>query len=51
MLLGFFMNAAITRRARSTSRENKLEGEVKKKIAARWSKVSAPKYHGGHPEG
>jgi isobutyryl-CoA mutase len=59
MLLGFFMNAAIDQNCEKYIRENGLEKEVEKKIAARWSSAagqlttnnSRPQYHGEIPQG
>ncbi|MGB3526412.1 MAG: methylmalonyl-CoA mutase family protein [Flavobacteriales bacterium] len=65
MLLGFFMNAAIDQNCEKYIREHKLEKEVEKKIAERWSGANAepatrnsstrnelrPMYHGDIPEG
>ncbi|MCC6937070.1 MAG: methylmalonyl-CoA mutase family protein, partial [Flavobacteriales bacterium] len=65
MLLGFFMNAAIDQNCEKYIRENKLEKEVEKKIAARWDRANGehatrnpstrnafrPAYLGDIPEG
>ncbi|MCK6621656.1 MAG: methylmalonyl-CoA mutase family protein [Calditrichaceae bacterium] len=53
MLLGFFMNAAIDQQCEAYIRENGLEAEVEKKIAAIYKKKGLPRpaYHGDLPKG
>lgn len=52
MLLGFFMNAAIDQNCEKYIKENDLEAEVEKKIAALYNEkgIERPKYHGELPE-
>ena len=49
MLLGFFMNAAIDQNCEKYIRENKLEKEVEKKIAARWNSADGPEHATRNP--
>lgn len=53
MLLGFFMNAAIDQQCEVYIRQNGLEAEVEKKIAAIYKKKGLPRpvYHGELPKG
>jgi len=53
MLLGFFMNAAIDQNCEKYIKENGLEKEVEKKIAAIYKEkgTERPKYYGELPEG
>ena len=51
MLLGFFMNAAIDQQCEIYIKENGLEKEVEKKIAAIYKGKERPKYNGQLPEG
>lgn len=53
MLLGFFMNAAIDQNCEKYIKQNGLEDEVNKKIAAIYKEkgVERPKYNGQLPEG
>jgi methylmalonyl-CoA mutase len=53
MLLGFFMNAAVDQQCEFYIKENGLEAEVEKKIAAIYKEkgVERPQYQGPLPEG
>ncbi len=53
MLLGFFLNAAIDQQCEAYIRENGLEAEVEKKIAAIYKKKDLPRpaYNGDIPKG
>ena len=53
MLLGFFMNAAIDQNCEKYIKENGLESDVEKKIAALYKKKGSkrPSYQGDLPEG
>lgn len=51
MLLGFFMNAAIDQQCELYIKEQGLEKDVEKKIAALFKTNERPKYHGNLPEG
>ena len=53
MMLGFFMNAAIDQECEKYIRENGLEKDIEKKIAAIYKKkgVERPAYQGELPEG
>ncbi|WP_111683462.1 methylmalonyl-CoA mutase family protein [Winogradskyella tangerina] len=51
MLLGFFMNAAIDQQCEIYIKENGLEKEVEKKIAAIYKGKERPVYNGDIPEG
>lgn len=51
MLLGFFMNAAIDQNCEKYIKENGLEAEVEKKIAALYKGEKRPQYQGDLPEG
>ncbi len=53
MLLGYFMNTATDQNCEKYIRENKLEAEVEKKIAAIYKKkgIERPAYQGQIPEG
>ncbi len=52
MLLGFFMNAAIDQNCEKYIKENNLEKDTEKKIAAIYKEVGVerPKYHGKLPK-
>ena len=51
MLLGFFMNAAIDQNCEKYIKENGLEADVEKKIAAIYKGKVRPSYQGELPEG
>ncbi len=53
MLLGYFMNAAIDQQCEIYIKENGLEKEISKKIAAKYEKLGAPRpeYRGDLPKG
>ncbi|MBF8148318.1 methylmalonyl-CoA mutase family protein [Winogradskyella sp. F6397] len=51
MLLGFFMNAAIDQQCELYIKENGLEKDVEKKIAAIYKGKERPQYNGKLPEG